>query len=1326
MAVTLDKSQISAGMYSAFWDRAPDATGQNFWVGKLNAGAVSQLEMATFFYNSPEGLATYPNWIRSDNAALVTQAYSSVFERAPDDSGLAFYVAQLESGTSFPQVVLNMIQNALSLDNADSAQFLNEIQVGIFVSQTLRTDDPAITGVALQGVTADPASVTVREAQLYEMANPPHIFTLTTNPDIATSQNFYAPMAYTPGGNDLVNTLQNEDILTGDTTKGATTLVGTLGNVGDNGYHVVAPSITDVETINIAFTNTTGNMVLDFQDINGTTTANVTRISNSIRDGFTNLHGETVNLGIANTAEQARFTGTYLNNELAAANNAVTVTLNKASLAGSVADLANGGALKIVATDALGADLQNQIETYNIVTEGTSGSNVATFETGVSDFNDLVHGQRPVTVNVATGNNASLAIGTLRWLGNRIENSAANTFQTAGLHQVLANGVGFINISQINNVTYTGGADLTLANVGTWESLSDTNTAIDFTLNAATATGNLTANISNAAMSADANFIGGLGSDRFYAAGLDTVSSGTITPVAVNVAAFISGGVGVGVDSLTVQSNAGGTINLDTGSANLDFLNAVQGINTVATANWAIDLADGGFGGVTFNNQDNNTMINTLTNFNAGTTALSVRSTGLNADGDPATTAQGEVDILFTQAAGLVGGTLDLQVGGAFDDRGITNAFSYTNYTSTIGLVDNGAQGSTEVDSLDLEVNSAGASGTGALQLNVALDDFETATTLTSAINATNTVNIGQQISSLSSDYSAAPLNALNSTTYDGSAYAGSQNVTFGGVAPTAVLGKSHNITTGTAADRVDLSYMTTAVAAAPNQTVANWLQDQKLLGTVINMGGGNDELVLSATLADPRMVVAQDPTYDGYFQNWSNIETLTINNRNAINSAYVAFDAYAQNNNANLGTVNFTDVSGTLDVGFRFTNDLTVNVDAAGAAAAGVQPLKTTTILSQSESDLTLNVDESYGLTTGVGAVGNYVAFTSTGASLGNNVALNYRNISNNGGTYNGTTLSVAAGSLDTVTWYGDLGYDITGTAGASGAISVTTNASWTENTQTTTYDFRNVTNIAGTTSAGTVTFDGSAEVAGITVYGSNAGAGLTTSAVINNTITGGSGNDVISSAGYQDVLNGGAGNDTITYTGSPVALTATANTVSITGGTGNDTISVNLMTAGETATVNAGAGNDVVTLGLESDTYVFANVATVTISTAATVAQTQANVGTDQIANYNVASDVINLSSAVFGTAIGANTAAFATDHYQQVTATNAIIGGTGLTTGGIVVVQAGANADASIFYVDQTVTAGLTNVDTLVQSGHATLIGQVTNVTGSFAAGEFAVVA
>jgi len=77
---------------------------------------------------------------------------------------------------------------------------------------------------------------------------------------------FNAGQVYSPGGNDRINSLQDEDVLTG--TGNNPTLNLTLGNTNDNGSTIVTPTLNGIETINAVFSNTDGTG-LDLQDATG-------------------------------------------------------------------------------------------------------------------------------------------------------------------------------------------------------------------------------------------------------------------------------------------------------------------------------------------------------------------------------------------------------------------------------------------------------------------------------------------------------------------------------------------------------------------------------------------------------------------------------------------------------------------------------------------------------------------------------------------------------------------------------------------------------------------------------------------------------------------------------------------------------------------------------------------------------------------------------------------------------------------------------------------------------------------------------------------------
>ena len=1318
MATALEIQQL----YVAYFGRPADAAGLDFWV---NTG-ISTKAFAAEMYKQAE--------FASVNAGLsvenqINNIYVNLFGRQADAAGLLYWSQLVGTGKIQLASIANDLIASVNLPGGnppDKAALLSKSSTATtftaetrkstasLLAYTPQSSNPWVTGINFEYANTFLDSATATNTPTTAQVNAAislitsgggagQTFTLTSSPDnVGLGRNiqyFLAPQVYTPAGTDLVNSLQNEDALIANTQNGTlvTRLDANIGNPFDNGSSVIAPTLIDVDSANLSFSTTNSQFTIDFQDVKGTETANITRISADLRQSLVNLSSEVVNLGIANTSEQAKVSISYLNNELAAANNSVTLTLDAASLAST-----GSGALSIQATSAVGADLQHQIENYVINTAARSSS-IATFATGVSSFDDLVVGERAVSININTSPTASLAIGTLRWLGNRVETNSANGFQVSPVHQVGLNGLGFDNFDQINSITLSGASAVTLANVGTWETEVDSDGDIDFILNASALSGILTVDISNAAASLDSSFTGGSGSDRFYLAGPGSVY---IAPSNVYYPAILKAILvgGAAIDSLTVQSSGGGTIDPGVASGGVENLNLVQAIS--GQNNTFTTTLNSGFTAVTFNNQDTtDVMTNIVTNMNGQ--SLSVRSTGLNAVGDPATTAQGAVNIAFTQA-GVTGGTINLELGHSSDDRAVNDAFSWKNYTGAVSIIDNGAQGTTEAASLNLVVNTAGASGTGAATITVDSGDFETLTTLSSQLSATNTVSIGAQAgSNNSSDYSSVGLNALNSSTYSGGTYLGIQNITFGGATQ-----KAFNITTGGSSDRVDLSFLTTDTS----NTTAGLAASQSLFNTVINMGAGSgDELVLSASLADPRVVIVKDPTYDGYFQNWSGIETLTINNRNTPSQslAFVGLDAYAQAASPNLSVINFNDVNSALAVGFRFLGPLTVNIDNTGTPAP-LMATKATTITSYSLNSLTTNINATLR--------GNDSTFVSTGGNLSNQVNLFYNSITSAGllldsvgAAADTDLLAVTSGSLDIVDFNGDLGSTAT-----SGILSVTTGETWTASGQTTIYDFAGVINSVGT-SASSLTFNGALETnaTGLSIVGSNDGGSLTSA--VSNSITVNVGNDSITSGGLNDVISSGAGNDVITYTGS----TLVANTLNVDSGSGNDSIT-SVSTTGDTLTINVGSGNDTSVFGGGTLNYTFAS-STAPLVGSATTSEVVLSVGLDSITGLSVSTDSLFLDVDVFGGSIGAAGSALGSTKFSQVASSNALLSSFTDLNNGIVVVQSAANASASIYYVGSTASSkALSSISNLEQAGNAVLIANVSSVTGLFTNTDFVIAA
>jgi len=81
-------------LYQAAFNRSPDVPGLGFQMNALDVGW-GLVQIAQNFIDSPEFSDTYG---ALDNAQFVTRLYLNVLHRAPEDEGLAYHVARLESG----------------------------------------------------------------------------------------------------------------------------------------------------------------------------------------------------------------------------------------------------------------------------------------------------------------------------------------------------------------------------------------------------------------------------------------------------------------------------------------------------------------------------------------------------------------------------------------------------------------------------------------------------------------------------------------------------------------------------------------------------------------------------------------------------------------------------------------------------------------------------------------------------------------------------------------------------------------------------------------------------------------------------------------------------------------------------------------------------------------------------------------------------------------------------------------------------------------------------------------------------------------------------
>lgn len=112
-------------LYIAYFNRAPDAVGLNFW-GTAFANGTTLKDMATLFIDQPETRETYPE--ATSNTEFTTAVYNNVLGRTPDQGGIDFWVGALDSGeVQRDQFILEVLKGAKSALKPDEGEeFVNQ------------------------------------------------------------------------------------------------------------------------------------------------------------------------------------------------------------------------------------------------------------------------------------------------------------------------------------------------------------------------------------------------------------------------------------------------------------------------------------------------------------------------------------------------------------------------------------------------------------------------------------------------------------------------------------------------------------------------------------------------------------------------------------------------------------------------------------------------------------------------------------------------------------------------------------------------------------------------------------------------------------------------------------------------------------------------------------------------------------------------------------------------------------------------------------------------------------------------------------------------
>ena len=133
-------------LYIAYYNRAPDAIGLNFW-GTAYANGTSMEEMATLFAGQSETLRFYPE--NTSNAEFAEAVYNNVLGRTPDQAGFDFWVNSLNSGfVSRHQFILEVL-GGVQDGSTDRVYLDNKVNVGAYFAVHKGLSDTSEAAIAM-------------------------------------------------------------------------------------------------------------------------------------------------------------------------------------------------------------------------------------------------------------------------------------------------------------------------------------------------------------------------------------------------------------------------------------------------------------------------------------------------------------------------------------------------------------------------------------------------------------------------------------------------------------------------------------------------------------------------------------------------------------------------------------------------------------------------------------------------------------------------------------------------------------------------------------------------------------------------------------------------------------------------------------------------------------------------------------------------------------------------------------------------------------------------------------------------------------------------
>ena len=463
----LSAAQLVTQIYVGYFNRAPDAAGLNYWIGRYSAG-MTATQIAQSFSVQTEATNAYA-YLANPNVASVstflTSVYSNLFNRAPDAAGLAYWTGEINAGRSnVGNAIINIINGAQdSGTTLDLTTVTNKMTAGLTWAQAMSNINGAVYNAAAAGSASSiVASVTSAAATVSAAAT-------ATNAFFANGGASSVATAATPLTTNVDNiSMGPNQTLTADNTGGTgkyvLTAADTITGTGSNntlrifsdgtvaGITFTPGSISGVQTM---YVNGVSTRDLDVSGVSGLTALQLDVVGSQT----TTLAGQSLTL---------MNTGNGVTTTIASSSDTKeTLTLSKWGQTATSTIAITGtkvASVSIASTGSLGSNTNNVTLTNSGAAIGTitvTGAAATTLTTGAGF---LTTGITLIDASAMTGSmTATLATSNLATAFKYLGSAGNDSLNLVNAQVAGAN----LTFTQLNGMTLTGngGTDtLTLSN----------------------------------------------------------------------------------------------------------------------------------------------------------------------------------------------------------------------------------------------------------------------------------------------------------------------------------------------------------------------------------------------------------------------------------------------------------------------------------------------------------------------------------------------------------------------------------------------------------------------------------------------------------------------------------------------------------------------------------------------------------------------------------------------------------------------------------------------------------------------------------------------